>query len=112
MDLHSAIDRAAIKVQSKEHPETPMVGQVDALTDLLYFTYGSFVLMGVDPQPIFETVHESNMGKMFPDVKAHFDPVTHKVLKPADWEKHYAPEAAIKKELDKQLQKSLQKLEK
>ncbi|ONH64268.1 Sugar phosphatase YidA [Streptococcus parauberis] len=112
MDLHSAIDRAAIKVQSKEHPETPMVGQVDALTDLLYFTYGSFVLMGVDPQPIFETVHESNMGKMFPDGKAHFDPVTHKVLKPADWEEHYAPEAAIKKELDKQLQKSLQKLEK
>ncbi|MGT2888127.1 Cof-type HAD-IIB family hydrolase [Streptococcus didelphis] len=112
MDLHSAIDKAAIKVQSKEHMESPLVGQVDALTDLLYFTYGSFVLMGVDPQPIFETVHEANMGKIFPDGKAHFDPVTHKILKPNNWEKHYAPERAIKKELDKQLQKSLQKLEK
>lgn len=112
LDMHSAIDRAAIKVQSKEHSESPLVGQVDALTDLLYFTYGSFVLMGVDPQPIFETVHEANMGKLFPDGKAHFDPVTHKILKPANWEKHYAPEKAIKKELDKQLQKSLQRLEK
>lgn len=112
LDMHSAIDRAAIKVQSKEYSESPLVGQVDALTDLLYFTYGSFVLMGVDPQPIFETVHEANMGKLFPDGKAHFDPVTHKILKPANWEKHYAPEKAIKKELDKQLQKSLQRLEK
>ncbi len=85
---------------------------MDALADLLYFTYGSFVLMGVDPQPIFETVHEANMGKIFPDGKAHFDPVTHKVQKPDDWEERYAPESAIKKELDKQLQKSLQRLEK
>ncbi|PZO96721.1 HAD-IIB family hydrolase [Streptococcus halichoeri] len=112
MDLHSAIDQAAIKVQSTEHAESPMVGQVDALVDLLYFTYGSFVLMGVDPQPIFETVHEANMGKLFPDGKAHYDPVTHKILKPDYWQERYAPEAAIKKELDKQLQKSLQRVKK
>ncbi|MGT2933846.1 Cof-type HAD-IIB family hydrolase [Streptococcus catagoni] len=112
MDMHSAIDQAAMKVQSKEHKESPLVGQVDALTDLLYFTYGSFVLMGVDPQPIFETVHEANMGKLFPDGKARFDPNSHKILKPEYWEEHYAPEKAIKKELDKQLQKSLQRLEK
>ncbi len=112
LDLHSAVDKAAMKVQSKEHNESPLVGQVDALTDLLYFTYGSFVLMGVDPQPIFETVHEANMGKIFPDGKAHYDPVTHKILKPEHWQEQYAPEKAIKKELDKQLQKSLQRLEK
>mgnify|MGYP001757119034 FL=1 len=112
LNLHAAIDKAASKVQAKEHTESPLVGQVDALADLLYFTYGSFVLMGVDPQPIFETVHEANMGKIFPDGKAHFDPVTHKIQKPADWEERYAPESAIKKELDKQLQKSLQRLEK
>ncbi|WP_444811298.1 Cof-type HAD-IIB family hydrolase [Streptococcus canis] len=112
LNLHVAIDKAASKVQAKEHTESPLVGQVDALADLLYFTYGSFVLMGVDPQPIFETVHEANMGKIFPDGKAHFDPVTHKIQKPADWEERYAPESAIKKELDKQLQKSLQRLEK
>ena len=86
-----------------------MVGQVDALTDLLYLTYGSFVLMGVDPKPFFDTVHEANMGKIFPDGKAHFDPVTHKILKPSDWEERFAPEPHIKRELNRQIQKSLQR---
>ncbi len=38
--------------------------------------------MGVDPYELFNTVHKANMGKIFPDGKAHFDPVTHKILKP------------------------------
>ena len=83
--------------------------RLDALTDLLYLTYGSFVLMGVDPKPFFDTVHEANMGKIFPDGKAHFDPVTHKILKPSDWEERFAPEPHIKRELDRQIQKSLTK---
>lgn len=106
-NLHLAIDKARDKVISKDHPETPLVGEVDALTDLLYLTYGSFVLMGVDPKPLFDTVHEANMGKIFPDGKAHFDPVTHKILKPDDWEEHFAPEPSIRRELDGQIQKSL-----
>lgn len=106
-NLHLAIDKARDKVISKDHPETPLVGEVDALTDLLYLTYGSFVLMGVDPKPLFDTVHEANMGKIFPDGKAHFDPVTHKILKPDDWEEHFAPEPSIRLELDSQIQKSL-----
>lgn len=109
INLHQAIDKASQKVQSKEHAETPLVGQVDALMDLLYFTYGSFVLMGVDPKPIFEIVHEANMGKIFPDGQAHFDPITHKILKPDDWEEKFAPEQDIKKEVDRQMQKSLKK---
>lgn len=106
-NLHLAIDKARDKVISKDHPETPLVGEVDALTDLLYLTYGSFVLMGVDPKPLFDTVHEANMGKIFPDGKAHFDPVTHKILKPDDWEEYFAPEPSIRRELDSQIQKSL-----
>ncbi|CQD59690.1 HAD-IIB family hydrolase [Streptococcus agalactiae] len=106
-NLHLAIVKARDKVISKDHPETPLVGEVDALTDLLYLTYGSFVLMGVDPKPLFDTVHEANMGKIFPDGKAHFDPVTHKILKPDDWEEHFAPEPSIRRELDSQIQKSL-----
>ncbi|MFU2222620.1 Cof-type HAD-IIB family hydrolase [Streptococcus pluranimalium] len=109
LNLHAAVDKAAQKVQSKPHPETPLVGEVDALTDILYFTYGSFVLMGVDPKPFFDIVHEANMGKIFPDGKAHFDPQTHKILKPDYWEDKFAPEPAIKKELDRQIQKSLQR---
>ena len=106
LNLHAALDKAAMKVSSKEHPESAMVGQVDALTDLLYLTYGSFVLMGVDPKPFFDTVHEANMGKIFPDGQAHFDPVTHKILKPEDWEERFTPEPHIKREVDRQIQKS------
>lgn len=103
--LHNAVDKAATKVGEKDFSEDHLTGQVDALIDLLYFTYGSFALMGVDPQPIFNIVHQANMGKIFPDGKPHFDPVTHKILKPADWEEKYAPEPAIKAELERQQQR-------
>lgn len=101
--LHQDLDKAAEKVKKKGHSQDPLVGQVDALVDLLYFTYGSFALMGVDPEPIFQIVHKANMGKIFPDGKAHFHPVTHKILKPDDWEEKFAPEPAIRKELLAQL---------
>ena len=102
--MHRALDTAATKVKGKSQAEISLVGQVDALIDTLYFTYGSFVLMGVDPERLFSIVHKANMGKIFPDGKAHFDPVTHKILKPDDWEEKYAPEPAIKKELERQIQ--------
>ena len=102
-DLHQALDISADKVSQKIPAESTLVGQVDALIDTLYFTYGSFVLMGVDPERIFEIVHQANMGKIFPDGKAQFDPVTHKILKPEGWEEKFAPEPAIKKELERQI---------
>ena len=102
-DLHLALDVSADKVSQKIPAESTLVGQVDALIDTLYFTYGSFVLMGVDPERIFEIVHQANMAKIFPDGKAQFDPVTHKILKPEDWEEKHAPEPAIKKELARQI---------
>ncbi|MBF0787846.1 HAD family hydrolase [Streptococcus sp. 19428wC2_LYSM12] len=109
-ELHQALDRAAAKSKKKVRPRSLLLGQVDALLDLLYFTYGSFALMGVDPQPIFDIVHRANMGKIFPDGRAHFDPVTHKILKPDHWEEDYAPEPAIQEELDRQV-KACQKSE-
>ena len=102
-EMHQALDKAATKVSKKIPAKQDLIGQVDALIDTLYFTYGSFVLMGVDPERIFEIVHQANMGKIFPDGKAHFDPVTHKILKPDDWEEKYAPEPAIKKEIERQI---------
>ena len=96
------MDKAADKVKSKEHKEDSLTGQVDAMIDLLYFTYGSLVLSGIDPYEIFNAVHQANMGKIFPDGRPHFDPVTHKVLKPEDWEEKFAPEGKIKKELERQ----------
>ena len=89
-------------MEKAEPVEDPLVAQVDALTDLLYFTYGSFALIGVDPKPIFEIVHQANMGKVFPDGKPRYHPVTNKVMKPDNWQADFAPESLIKKELDKQ----------
>jgi predicted HAD superfamily Cof-like phosphohydrolase len=101
--LKRDVDKAVDKILRKnETTESVLVGQVDALTDLLYFVYGSFVLSGVDPEPIFKIVHEANMGKVFPDGSVHFDEQTHKILKPANWEQDFAPEGKIKKEIDKQ----------
>lgn len=101
--LHQAIDASVVKIKEKNKDrQDPLVEQVDALTDLLYLTYGSFSLLGVDPQPLLEIVHRANMGKLFPDGTPHYDPVTNKVLKPADWEAHYAPEAQLLAALVKQ----------
>ena len=101
--LQQAIKKAETKILAKEQKTTdPLVDEVDALTDLLYFTYGSFSLLGVDPTEIFAVVHNANMGKLFPDGKPRYDKVTNKVLKPANWEKDWAPEPKIKELLEQQ----------
>ncbi len=43
-----------------------MVGIVDALGDILYLVIGTFVELGVDHEPIFNAIHESNMSKNQP----------------------------------------------
>lgn len=102
--LKQSIDKAEAKVLNKNKKVTdPLVEEVDALLDLLYFTYGSFYLLGVDPTNLFSIVHEANMGKLFPDGKPHYDPITNKVLKPDNWEKDFAPEPKIKEELLRQI---------
>lgn len=109
--LKESIDRAVIKITDKgEQVVDPLVEEVDALIDTLYFTYGSFVLMGVDPTDIFKIVHEANMGKLFPDGQPHFHPVTGKVMKPENWQRDFAPEGKIKGELQKQVEKPRQSL--
>lgn len=101
--LHQMIDDSVTKIKTKNKPpQDPLVEQVDALTDLLYLTYGSFSLLGVDPQPMLEIVHQANMGKLFPDGQPHYDPVSNKVMKPADWEEKHAPEGKLLAELEKQ----------
>ncbi len=40
-----------------------MEGMCDALADLLYVTYGTAVVMGVDMEPVSDEVQRSNMTK-------------------------------------------------
>lgn len=101
--LHQAIDKARAKIEAKNEPvKDVLVEEVDAMIDLLYFTYGSFVLMGVDPHQIFKYVHEANMGKLWDDGEVHYDEVTGKILKPKNWAERFAPEEKIKQELNRQ----------
>ena len=64
--IKKSVDKAEQKVLAKGKPVSdPLVEEVDALVDLLYFTYGSFCLMGVNPTKIIEIVHQANMGNYF-----------------------------------------------
>lgn len=102
--LKQAIDQAEQKVSQKPAAASDtLVDQVDALLDLLYFTYGTFSLLGVDPTKLFDIVHEANMGKLFPDGKPRYDRQTHKVQKPEDWYEKYAPEPRLKAEIARQI---------
>lgn len=103
--LKVSIDLASEKVTQKNKSVLdPLVEEVDALIDTLYFVYGSFVLMGVDPTEIFSIVHQANMGKLFPNNEVRYHPVTGKILKPDNWEEKYAPEGKIKTVLENQKQ--------
>lgn len=107
--LRTALEQAVTKVENKSLTTYPLVGQVDALVDLLYFTYGSFVLMGADPKPFFDRVHQANMAKVGEDGQVKRDPVTNKIIKPEGWEARFAPEKDIQIELNRQIQKALKK---
>lgn len=52
----------------------------DALADLLYVTYGTAVSYGIDIEPIFEEVHETNMAKLGGGHRSDG-----KILKPEGW---------------------------
>lgn len=71
--------------------------QVDALIDLLWFTFGTFVEMGVDPGPLWDIVKEANMSKLFPDGKPHYRESDGKIIKPDGWT---SPEPLIKAHLE------------
>lgn len=107
--LKKVLDQEAEAIISKNKEVEPLVDEVDALIDLLYFTYGTFVMMNVDPTPIFNLVHQANMGKLFPDGKPRYHEVTGKVLKPKNWEANYAPEGKILAEIERQQKASLLK---
>ena len=47
--------------------EKHIIGIADALTDILYVTYGAGHAFGINLDECFEEVHESNMSKLGPD---------------------------------------------
>jgi predicted HAD superfamily Cof-like phosphohydrolase len=76
-----------------------IVDQADALEDLLYLTLGTFVEIGVNPEPIHDIVHRANMSKLWPDGKVHTNPETGKVMKPPTFVR---PEPLLEAEIERQ----------
>jgi predicted HAD superfamily Cof-like phosphohydrolase len=70
-----------------------IVDQADKLLDLIVFALSVFVEMGVDPNELFDAVHQSNMGKIWHDGKPRYSDYG-KLLRPPTWE---SPEVEIGK---------------
>lgn len=81
---------------------TTIEDQADALADLIYFALGTYTLMGVKPERIFDIVANSNLGKILPDGSVIRNPDTGKIGKPDGWEEAFAPEPLIIKEIERQ----------
>lgn len=106
-DFIAGLDKVRDKVLAKDkEPVSDVdvtVNQADALVDAMYFLLGTFVELGVKPEPLFNAVHEANMSKLFtlPDgTKEARYREDGKILKSPDF---VAPEEEIKKEVEKQI---------
>jgi len=102
--LHEGLDNAAIRTIEK-NPDVSdrLVAQIDALTDISYFNYGSFAVAGVEPQPLFNIVQQANMEKLWEDGKPRYRKEDGKIQKPFNW---IPPEPKLKKEIERQSYKS------
>ena len=85
LDLQEKLFRKSLMMEELEEfmeANGDLTKQVDAMLDLMYFTLGTLVCMGVkDPQALFDEVHKTNMSKLFPDGKPHYRE-DGKVIKP------------------------------
>ena len=68
IDAKTALLRARLIVEEAAEfmaavSNEDMIGMCDAIADLLYVTYGTAVVMGVDMEPISDEVQRSNMTK-------------------------------------------------
>ena len=90
-DRKTAMLRLKLILEEYEELETAveeqhLVGIADALTDILYVTYGAGHAFGINLDECFEEVHESNMSKLGPDGKPIYRD-DGKVMKGPDYRK-------------------------
>ncbi|WP_072332360.1 hypothetical protein [Thermoactinomyces sp. DSM 45891] len=75
--------------------------QADAMIDLMYFSLGTLVEMGVDPGELFDIVHRANMSKLWEDGKPRYRESDGKVMKPEHWQD---PQPLLRKEIFRQIE--------
>ena len=71
-------------------------GQVDGLIDLIYFSLGTLVELGVPPAEVFKVVQDANMAKLHDGKPKYRD--DGKIIKPEGWQ---PPEPKIQEVIDK-----------
>jgi predicted HAD superfamily Cof-like phosphohydrolase len=104
-DLMNAVQQAEEKENEKGiGADDVVVALVDAFTDINVFTQGTFTMMGVEPQPVYDIVMEANMAKLGPDGKPIYRESDGKIMKPEGWE---APEPKIAAEVKNQIEKKV-----
>lgn len=52
------------ELELAQYGKNPLVDATDAYADIIYLAIGGLVQMGVEPGPILEIVHASNMSKL------------------------------------------------
>lgn len=88
------------KQAAKSFPENVLVAQADAIVDIEYFNNGNATLIAVNPDPLFNDVHDCNMNKLFPDGKPRYNEHG-KIIKPEGW---VAPEPLLEAEIQRQIE--------
>jgi predicted HAD superfamily Cof-like phosphohydrolase len=104
-NLIAGLEKAKLKSLGMEYPKNEVekiIGQADALTDAAYFILGSFVEMGIDPQPLLDIVQGANMAKLGADGKPIIRESDGKIMKPEGWT---PPEAKLEEEIIRQINK-------
>lgn len=105
--LLQRMEKSFSKQYEKPFPEDVLVAQADSFTDIEYFNNGNFTLINVNPDLLFDIVHNANMGKLFPDGKPQYNE-NGKIIKPDDWQEKYAPEPFLEAEIQRQIEAAQQ----
>lgn len=100
--VEKAVDKS-LKNDYPQNDEERLVGQADALVDELYFNQGSFVVLGVEPTPLFDIVQGANMAKLGEDGKPIIRESDGKIMKPEGWE---PPEPKLREEVARQIREA------
>lgn len=102
--LIEGLDAAYTKSVNAGFPQSDkdkLIGQADAITDILYFLSGTIAETGLDIKPVFDIVHAANMGKLHDGKPVYRE--DGKIQKPANWENDFSPEKKIEAEIKRQL---------
>lgn len=82
-----------------------VVAQADSFIDLIYYALGGLVEMGVEPDVLFEIVHEANLKKVDSGKPSYENG---KLQKPEDWQH---PDEDLRKEILRQIEEATTKKE-